>query len=451
MLARLGCGVVLVAIVVTSCVGSDPEPGGTPSIGPDDAGTTTDTSSAACAPTDRTCVGAEMRGCAPDGRGFLPTPLEVCASEALCKSGLAGGTCTAPACADGELKCEGADRFACLADRTAFAPTKTDTCAAPTPTCVAGKCVQCETGTQRCSGKTPEACVSEAWQTKTACTGTVLSMCAAGDCIDARFARWPMPNEATSTIRPAKYTVVSPNIVRDEVTGLEWQRDMSANEVDIAGGATRAHCEAITIDGQGGFHTPTPVELISLMDYGKGAAPFIDAAMFTNTPANGIVGTWLGVSWPRVDYSTGLIPTESTTGYSYKLRCVRAPKPVATATPRFVVANGEVTDTWTKLVWKQANYDSFGGYSQALAGCTALGGGFRLPTVKELYTLVDPTAASAPYIAQTTFPGTISDFYWSSTTDPLGSGALCVDFGQAHGHIQTQVKSGTGNASRCVK
>ena len=436
--------------LVVSCVGADPD-----SSTPDgnDAGTTAtgDATSRACAPTDRTCVGAEMRGCAPDGSGFLPAPLETCENEALCKAGLAGGTCAAPACASGEMKCEGADRFACLPDRTGFAPAKTDTCSGDTPVCAAGKCVTCATGSRRCTGKTPEACVAESWKQETACLGSVTSMCMAGDCLDARFARWPMPNEASSSIRPAKYTVVSANIVRDEVTGLEWQRGMSANEVDIAGGATRAHCETIVVDGQGGFHTPTPVELLSLVDYGKGAAPFIDTAMFADTPASGIIGSWTGVSWPRIDYSTGLNPTESTTGYSYKLRCVRAPKPVASTTPRFTVANGEVTDSWTKLVWKQANFDDFGGYTQADTGCTALGGGFRLPTVKELYTLVDPTAAAAPYIDQTAFPGTVSDMYWSKTNDPLGTGALAVDFSVAYGAIKPQIKSGNGLASRCVK
>ncbi len=389
-----------------------------------------------------------MRGCAPDGSGFLPAPLDTCATEGLCKAGLAGGKCAAPACSEGETKCDGADRFACLADRTGFATTKTDTCSGATPVCADGKCVVCETGTQRCSGKTPEACVAEAWQAKTACSGDVTSTCAGGDCLDARIARWPMPNEAGGAIRPAKYTVLSANLVRDEVTGLEWQRGVSNDDVAVAAGAYRAHCETLVVDGTGGFHTPTPVELLSLVDYGR-ASPFIDTTVFLDTPADGLVASWTGAQWPRIDYATGLNPLESITGFAYRVRCVRAPKALPTG-PRFTVANGEVTDNYTKLVWKQANLSTFVGYTQATSGCTALGGGFRLPTVKELYTLIDPSAASAPYVDATTFPSTDAGLYWSQTAAPNNQ-ALCVDFSVKHGSIQGQGKSGVGNAARCVR
>lgn len=435
-------------LIVASCVGS--EPASTSGTDANDGGAASSDGGTkrACAPTDRTCVGPEMRGCAPDGSGFLPTPLETCVNEPLCKAGLAGGKCAAPACADGEMKCEGADRFACLPDRTGFATTKTDTCSDATPECTGGKCVACVTGSQRCSGKTPEACVAESWQSKTACNGAVSSLCAGGDCLDARIARWPMPNEAGGTIRPAKYTVLSANLVRDEVTGLEWQRGVSNDDIGVAAGAYRAHCETLSVDGIGGFHTPTAIELLSLVDYGR-ATPFIDTTVFTDTPAAGLVASWTGAQWPRIDYATGLNPLESITGFAYRVRCVRAPKALPTG-PRFTVANGEVTDNYTKLVWKQANLSTFVGYTQATSGCAALGGGFRLPTVKELSTLIAPSASAAPYIDTTAFPSTKADLYWSQTAAP-NTQALCVDFNTSYGQLVGQNKGGTGSAARCVK
>jgi hypothetical protein len=50
---------------------------------------------------------------------------------------------------------------------------------------------------------------------------------------------------------------------------------------------------------------------------------------------------------------------------------------------------------------------------QALAHCAALslaGGGFRLPSIAELLTLVDPTR-SQPAIDPIAFPGTAGDFF----------------------------------------
>jgi Protein of unknown function (DUF1566)/Viral BACON domain len=83
--------------------------------------------------------------------------------------------------------------------------------------------------------------------------------------------------------------------------------------------------------------------------------------------------------------------------------------------------NGTVTDIETKLMWQQAtaankmdwNYaDSHYCRSRSLAGYTD----WRLPTLVELKTLVDKSWGNYPTINRTFFPGTVSSFYWSSTT-----------------------------------
>jgi len=388
-----------------------------------------------------------MRACNSDGTAL--TTIETCASNALCQAGLATGACAPPACAVGEMKCDGADRFACLADRTGFAPTKTDTCDGNTPVCAQGKCIACVNDTARCSGKTPEVCTAEMWQSQTACGGTLDATCSGGSCIDVRFARWPMPNDPSSSVHPAKYTTVSANIVRDEVTGLEWQRGVSSSAIDTSGSSYPAACEGLVLDGVGGWHTPTAVELLSLMIFGKGAAPYIDTTVFNGTPTGGLTAWWPGTSWPRIDYDTRAIATESILGSSYYVRCVRSPARPPTGT-RFTVANNEITDAWTKLVWKDTNLSTGTYFANATSGCTALGNGYRLPTVKELYTLVDPTVAGPKFVDPAFSTMSLSGYYWSSTLGPTSS-VYTVDFGSSFGAIYIQGDSGVTNPARCVR
>jgi hypothetical protein len=55
---------------------------------------------------------------------------------------------------------------------------------------------------------------------------------------------------------------------------------------------------------------------------------------------------------------------------------------------RYTVAGGIVTDTKTKLLWQQTPATP-GKRAAAIAYCAGLGPGWRIPTMKELITLVD--------------------------------------------------------------
>ncbi|MBW2709448.1 MAG: DUF1566 domain-containing protein, partial [Deltaproteobacteria bacterium] len=93
--------------------------------------------------------------------------------------------------------------------------------------------------------------------------------------------------------------------------------------------------------------------------------------------------------------------------------------------------NGTVTDTSTGLIWQQdtardgqGNYDTMT-WEEALAYCEALNLGghtdWRLPTIKELGSLVD-LSRYLPSINTTFFPNTVSSSgYWSSTTGANGT------------------------------
>jgi hypothetical protein len=107
---------------------------------------------------------------------------------------------------------------------------------------------------------------------------------------------------------------------------------------------------------------------------------------------------------------------------------------------------GTVYDTKTKLTWQQA-VDA-GPYTLpgATTYCSSLalaGGSWRMPTVKELLTLVDVTIVGAATIDPVAFPNTQATYFWSSTT--LGTTGWDVDFGAG--------EAGTTGATlvRCVR
>jgi Protein of unknown function (DUF1566) len=97
---------------------------------------------------------------------------------------------------------------------------------------------------------------------------------------------------------------------------------------------------------------------------------------------------------------------------------VQTPVSVAAAPKgHFVIDNDTVNDTATKLTWQRTAPDkSFSG-ADAEAYCSGLkldGSGWRLPTIKELHTLVDETRTT-PAIDVDAFPDTASSFFWTSS------------------------------------
>ena len=132
---------------------------------------------------------------------------------------------------------------------------------------------------------------------------------------------------------------------------------------------------------------------------------------------------------------------------------------------RFVVlTGGMVQDTLTQLVWQQDGSATRAGCSgtgnltctwaeaQAYCGALSLGGlsGWRLPSYKELNSILDYTVASpGPTINQTAFPGTPSESFWTSSPYPYRSGnAWAVFFGD--GNLNWSVVT-LNKRVRCVR
>ena len=88
---------------------------------------------------------------------------------------------------------------------------------------------------------------------------------------------------------------------------------------------------------------------------------------------------------------------------------------------RYTVNGGTVLDKQTKLTWQRTPSTTKYSWADAKTACAAagatLGGsGWRVPTIKELHTLIDYSQpATAAAIDPAAFPETPMDNFWSST------------------------------------
>jgi len=120
----------------------------------------------------------------------------------------------------------------------------------------------------------------------------------------------------------------------------------------------------------------------------------------------------------------------------------------------FSKQNGVVTDGDTKLEW-QDEYSNGGNIKQttwksAIDYCEDLsldGGGWRLPNIRELESLVDDSKYNPSINGVFEFTSSISD-YWSSTTDTDTNRAWFVLF--SYGKVSTYTKNNYSFV-RCVR
>jgi len=97
---------------------------------------------------------------------------------------------------------------------------------------------------------------------------------------------------------------------------------------------------------------------------------------------------------------------------------------------RYTTTGGTVYDTKTKLTWQQAVAPGTYTWAGAKTYCSGLNlgdTGWRLPTVKELQTIVDDSQKN-PSIDTTAFPSTPADAFWSSSPFAGSSSVWQVKF-----------------------
>jgi hypothetical protein len=252
-----------------------------------------------------------------------------------------------------------------------------------------------------------------------------------------------MPNPASTNLpNPALYDASTAGIVVDEVTGLVWEKAPTTQLFTEPKAVT--HCGSLTLAGRADWRLPTTVELVSIVDFTmtNGYDPAFDPT---------VRGSWS--STPFRDSQTGFTvdfasPLEQAGLVNFidqvPVRCVRtggAPPPRCyRAGARYSLDSADVaTDRATGLSWRRHVLPSATAWSAAQPACAALGGGWRVPSVLELQTIVDHTV-SAPSVDAVVFPGTpmmmddpnggapYSPFWTSSAVAGDATRAWFVDF-----------------------
>ncbi|MDC0681277.1 Lcl C-terminal domain-containing protein [Sorangium atrum] len=261
----------------------------------------------------------------------------------------------------------------------------------------------------------------------------------AAACGTHKWACWPMPNPAGSGLpNPASYTDVGGGVVRDNVTCLEWQEAPPSEAYTWE--QAIGYCDGLTLGGFSDWRLPTRIEMTSIVDFTR--SPAIDRGAFPGarggfhkTSSDWILtirqagaGAGRDYAW-AFNLSDGIVSNAYSKATAASLRCVRgngdgeAPSSPAVAPPDqyTVVSPGEVMDRYTGLVWQQGYSPATMAWAEAEGYCATLdlnGHAWRLPSIRELATLVDE-AQVAPSINRTMFPDTqygsrSNDWYWSS-------------------------------------
>ncbi len=270
-------------------------------------------------------------------------------------------------------------------------------------------------------------------------TGGSSGACAASPCGSHNWACWHMPNPAGLGLpNVASYTDLGDGTIRDNVTCLIWQKGNltsgSTNTFTFADAQTA--CAASTVAGQT-WRTATRVELTSIDDFSRTSGVAINTTYFTALSGY----TWTATPWVvsqiatkaqdawMINFADGLTSNGASQTGAYYTRCVTNGDGTTTSSPVIppnqytTVATGEIQDNYTGLIWQQADSVSTMAQPDAVTYCTSLAlnghSGWRLPSVREMATLVDdnpPIAKVSPAINQTVFSTTApSTPYWTSS------------------------------------
>ncbi|MEP6655285.1 MAG: DUF1566 domain-containing protein, partial [Myxococcales bacterium] len=112
--------------------------------------------------------------------------------------------------------------------------------------------------------------------------GVGLPGCTPAIGIPYSYACWPMPNPPTTGLpHPASYTDLGDGTVKDNVTGLIWQKAVAATQA-FAWDTAKNYCASQALAGRT-WRLPTRIELLSLVDFTR-TSPALNVTAFPGTP-----------------------------------------------------------------------------------------------------------------------------------------------------------------------
>lgn len=247
-----------------------------------------------------------------------------------------------------------------------------------------------------------------------------------GDCASREFAQWPITHSATE---PGAFPFAfrgEGEWVVDAHTELAWTSEAFG---PFTFQEASEHCARLGDTSSQPVRLPTRIELVSLLD--RSRRPTVADAPFGSTPADYFWTTTPFVAGEELVFSVYFGLGETATGLKHQrsahVRCVRGGRQVTRE--RLRRSGDELLDGGTQLVWELPVSSVPLPLAAARLYCSdrrrSSGQPWRLPTDKELQTLVDPRR-SLPAVWVELEPETPPEPFWAQA--PPGAAPLTVDF-----------------------
>ncbi len=264
-----------------------------------------------------------------------------------------------------------------------------------------------------------------------------------------------------SLLDPCPSAATEGEVVKDDVTGLMWQRVSStAPQGCEAGNAAlctedeaEAYCENLDYGGYSDWHLPGIAELLSLFDMGDGA-PAVNRSYFADTSsANYWTSSYHAPAnqYFYVQFADVYANREAATQEN-AVRCVRVDEEVTLPATRFSTEGSTetvVVDHLANLMWKTST-EGYKNWKSALSTCEALEwngyNDWRLPTFMELLTIVNFDKDAPPY---SDIPSMTAGYFTGTSKPDSAVWAMLAEV-DTNGPIVYNRKTNTSIA-RCVR
>ncbi|MEI6750372.1 MAG: DUF1566 domain-containing protein [Bacteroidales bacterium] len=232
--------------------------------------------------------------------------------------------------------------------------------------------------------------------------------------------------DADFVLNPPSFTDNNDGTITDNITGLMWQQT-DGGEMTIENAVS--YCNNLTIGIYSDWRLPTDIELFSINDFSQ-LNPALNTGYFTETEAeywwtSKVQADDAAKIWVvNAGGGIGAHPKTETISAGgikrFHVRAVRNPITTTYSTPHFTNNGNEtITDNFTGLTWQKIKSPNTYSWEEALIFANDLSQAektdWRLPNIKELQSLNDPTL-SKPSFNKTFFPSCLSGNYWSSTS-----------------------------------